>query len=417
MASIIGTEDTIFVGLDVGTTKVTTLVGQLDAERNLRVIGAGVAAATGMRKGGVISLEAVAQAVQTSKDKAERTSGYEITSALVSLSGSGIASQNSKGIAGVSGRVIGPDDVARALDAARAITVPYNRQILHVIPRGFIVDGQDGIRSALGMHGYRLEVEAHIVTANVTALRNLEKCLEAAGLDVDGWVASSLASAEVVLTETEREMGVVMCDIGGGTTDLAIYIEGAVWHTAVIPVGGDHLTSDIAQGLHLPLETAEMVKRRHGQARPAAVDAGAAFAVRPFGQEQTVQVRMVDLAAIVEPRVEELFSLVRQEIKRSGYDGLLPAGVVLTGGSSPLPGMRDVAADVLHLPVRSAQPESVRGLVDQLRSPAFATAFGLLEWGKLQEEQSLLEGKVRLLGLPKLDVRRAADYFRRLLPG
>ncbi|MBM3123151.1 MAG: cell division protein FtsA, partial [Chloroflexi bacterium] len=372
MASIIGTEDTIFVGLDVGTTKVTTLVGQLDAERNLRVIGAGVAAATGMRKGGVISLEAVAQAVQTSKDKAERTSGYEITSALVSLSGSGIASQNSKGIAGVSGRVIGPDDVARALDAARAITVPYNRQILHVIPRGFVVDGQDGIRSALGMHGYRLEVEAHIVTANVTALRNLEKCLEAAGLDVDGWVASSLASAEVVLTETEREMGVVMCDVGGGTTDLAIYIEGAVWHTAVIPVGGDHLTSDIAQGLHLPLETAETVKRRHGQARPAAVDAGAAFAVRPFGQEQTVQVRMVELAAIVEPRVEELFSLVRQEIKRSGYDGLLPAGVVLTGGSSPLPGMRDVAADVLHLPVRSAQAEGVRGLVDQLRSPAFA---------------------------------------------
>jgi cell division protein FtsA len=160
-----------------------------------------------------------------------------------------------------------------------------------------------------------------------------------------------------------------------------------------------------------------MVKLRHGQARPAAVDAGAAFAVRPFGQEQTVQVLMADLAAIVEPRVEELFSLVRQEIKRSGYDGLLPAGVVLTGGSSPLPGMRDVAADVLHLPVRSAQPEGVRGLVDQLRSPAFATAFGLLEWGKLQEEQSLLEGKVRLLGLPKLDMRRAADYFRRLLPG
>jgi cell division protein FtsA len=295
--------------------------------------------------------------------------------------------------------------------------VPYNRQILHVIPRGFVVDGQDGIRSALGMHGYRLEVEAHIVTANVTSLRNLEKCLEAAGLDVDGWVASSLASAEVVLTETEREMGVVMCDIGGGTTDLAIYIEGAVWHTAVIPVGGDHLTSDIAQGLHLPLETAETVKRRHAQARPAAVDAGAAFAVRPFGQEQTVQVRLADLAAIVEPRVEELFSLVRQEIKRSGYDGLLPAGVVLTGGSSPLPGMRDVAADVLRLPARSAQPEGIRGLVDQLRSPGYATAFGLLEWGKLQEEQSLLEGKVRLLGLPKLDVRRAAEYFRRLLPG
>jgi cell division protein FtsA len=417
VASIIGTEETIFVGLDVGTTKVTTLVGQLDSERNLRVIGAGVAPATGMRKGGVVSLEAVAQAVQTSKDKAERTSGYEITSALVSLSGNGIASQNSKGMAGVSGRVIGPDDVSRALDAARSIAVPYNRQIIHVIPRGFVVDGQDGIRSALGMHGYRLEVEAHIVTANSTGLRNMEKCLEAAGLDVDGWVVSSLASAEVVLTETEREMGVVMCDIGGGTTDLAIYIEGAVWHSAVIPVGGDHLTSDIAQGLHLPLETAEMVKRRHGHARGAMLDPNAAFAARPFGQEQTVQVRMVDLAAIVEPRIEELFSLVRQEIKRSGYDGLLPAGVVLTGGSSPLPGTREVAGEVLHLPVRSAQPEGMRGLVDQLRSPAYATAFGLLEWAKLQEEQSVLEGRSRLLGLPKFDMRRAADYFRRLLPG
>ncbi len=417
MASIIGTEETIFVGLDVGTTKITTLVGKLDAERNLRVIGVGVAPATGMRKGGVISLEAVAQAVQTSKDKAERTSGYEITSALVSLSGSGIASQNSKGMAGVSGRVIGPDDVARALDAARSIAVPYNRQIIHVIPRGFVVDGQDGIRSALGMHGYRLEVEAHIVTAGATGLRNMEKCLEAAGLDVDGWVVSSLASAEIVLTETEREMGVVMCDIGGGTTDLAIYIEGAVWHTAVIPVGGDHLTSDIAQGLHLPLETAETVKRRHAHARAAMLDPNAAFAVRPFGQEQTIQVRMVDLAAIVEPRIEELFSLVRQEIKRSGYDGLLPAGVVFTGGTSALPGMREVASDVLHLPVRSAQPEGMRGLVDALRSPAYATAFGLLEWARLQEDQSLLEGRSRLLGLPKLDMRRAVDYFRRLLPG
>jgi len=417
VASIIGTEETIFVGLDVGTTKVTTLVGQLDPERNLRVIGAGVAPATGMRKGGVVSLEAVAQAVQTSKDKAERTSGYEITSALVSLSGNGIASQNSKGMAGVSGRVIGPDDVARALDAARSIAVPYNRQIIHVIPRGFVVDGQDGIRSALGMHGYRLEVEAHIVTANVTGLRNMEKCLETAGLDVDGWVLSSLASGEVVLTETEREMGVVMCDVGGGTTDLAIYIEGAVWHTAVIPVGGDHLTNDIAQGLHLPLETAELVKRRHGHARAAMLDPNAAFAARPFGQEQTIQVRMVDLAAIVEPRVEELFSLVRQEIKRSGYDGLLPAGVVLTGGSSAIPGTREVAGDVLHLPVRSAQPEGMRGLVDQLRSPAYATPFGLLEWAKLQEEQRVLEGRSRLLGLPRLDMRRAADYFRRLLPG
>jgi cell division protein FtsA len=418
VAGIIGTDDTIFVGLDIGTTKVCTLVGQLDADRNLRVIGVGIVPSAGMRKGGVVNLEALARAIEMSKDKAERTSGYEITSALISLSGAQIASQNSKGMAGVSGRTISQDDANRALDAARSIAIPFNRQVVHVVPRGYVVDGQDGIRSALGMHGYRLEVEAHIVTAGATALRNMEKCLEAAGVGVDAWVISALASGEVVLTETEREMGVVVCDIGGGTADIGIYIEGAVWHTAVIPVGGDHLTSDIAQGLHLPLETAESVKRRHGHARLSMLDPLQAFAVRPFGVEQPVQIRCVDLAAILEPRVEELFGLVRQEIKRSGYDGLLPAGVVLTGGTSQLPGIREVAGDVLRLPVRSAQPDGLRGLVDQLHTPAYATSIGLLQWARLQDEQMLLAGRGRLgMILPRFDLGRAAEYLRRLLPG
>jgi len=412
-----GTEETIFVGLDVGTTKVVALVGHLDEDRRLRIIGVGTAPSTGMRKGGVISLESVAKAIEAARDKAERTSGYEITSALVSLSGSSIASQNSKGMAGVSGRVIGYDDVSRALDAARSIAIPYDRQLVHVIPRGFVVDGQDGIRSAVGMHGYRLEVEAHIVTAGTTGLRNMEKCLEAAGLTADGWVAGSLASAEVCLTETEREMGVVLCDIGGGTTDIAIFIEGAVWYTAVVPVGGDHITSDISQGLHLPLETSETVKRRHGEARSAGVDPQQGFAVRPFGQEKSAQVQLSDLAAIIEPRVEELFGLVRQEIKRSGYDGLLPAGVVLTGGTSLLKGIREAAGGVLNLPVRAAQPQELRGLVDTLRSPAYSTSLGLLQWAKLQDEQMLHARGLGGLVLPRLDLQRAADFFRRLLPG
>jgi cell division protein FtsA len=412
-----GTEETIFVGLDVGTTKVVALVAHLDEDRRLRIIGVGIAPSTGMRKGGVVSLESVAKAIEVARDKAERTSGYEITSALVSLSGSSIASQNSKGMAGVSGRVIGYDDVSRALDAARSIAIPYDRQLVHVIPRGFVVDGQDGIRSAVGMHGYRLEVEAHIVTAGTTGLRNMEKCLEAAGLTADGWVAGSLASAEVCLTETEREMGVVLCDIGGGTTDIAIFIEGSVWYTAVVPVGGDHITSDISQGLHLPLETAETVKRRHGEARQAGVDPQQGFAVRPFGQEKSVQVQLADLAGIIEPRVEELFGLVRQEIKRSGYDGLLPAGVVLTGGTSLLKGVRDAAGGVLNLPIRAAQPQELRGLVDQLRSPAYSTGLGLLQWAKLQDEQMLNARGLGGLVLPRLDLQRAADFFRRLLPG
>jgi cell division protein FtsA len=289
---------------------------------------------------------------------------------------------------------------------------------VHVIPRGFVVDGQDGIKSALGMHGYRLEVEAHIVTDSATALRNMEKCIEAAGLTVDGWVLSSLAAGETVLTETEREMGVVVCDIGGGTCDLAIYIEGSVWHTAVIPVGGDHLTNDIAQGLHLPAETAESVKRRHGLAAKSMAEGEQAFAVRPFGQGESVQIRQADLATILEPRVEELFGLVRQEIKRSGYDGLLPAGVVLTGGTSQLPGIRQVASDVLRLPVRQSGPEDLRGLVDQLHSPAFSASLGLLHWAKLQQEQFMLDGRgYSPLSLAKWDLARAADFLKRLLPG
>lgn len=419
MTTIIGSEEAIYVGLDIGTNKICALVGHSSAEGKVRVIGVGIAPARGMRKGGVVNLEALARAVQTAKDKAERTSGFEITSALVSLSGAHIASQNSKGMAGVTGRTVGYDDVNRAVEAARSIVVPYNRSIVHVIPRSFVLDGQDGIKSAVGMHGYRLEVEAHIVTASTTALRNMEKSIEAAGIEVDGWVLGSLASAGVVLTETEQEMGVMVCDIGGGTTDIAIYIEGAVWHTAVIPVGGEHLTNDLAQVLHLPQETAESLKQRHGHARPDALDSNQSFAVRPFGEEQPLQVKHVDVARVIEPRVEELFGLVRQEVKRSGYDGLLPAGVVLTGGTSLLPGIREVASGVLQLPVRTAQPENMLGLTDNLRSPAYAASLGLLYWAqRFEEADDDLEGySYRGLTLPKLSLEKAAEFFKRLLPG
>ncbi len=418
MAAIIGTDEPIFVGVDVGTTKVCVTVGHLDPEQRMRVIGVGIAPTAGMRKGGVVNLEAVARAVEKAKDKAERTSGYEITSALVSISGGQIQSMNSKGMAGVAGRTVSTDDVGRALDAARSVAIPYNRSLIHVVPRGYVLDGQDGIKSPLGMHGYRLEVEAHIVTAGSTNIRNLEKCIEAAGVAVDGWVLSSMAAGLTVLTETEREMGALVCDLGGGTADLAIYIEGAVWHTAVIPVGGDHLTNDISQGLHLPLETAESVKRRHGHARMSAVDPEQSIAIRPFGQVDPVQVRRADLAAILEPRVEELFGLVRQEIKRCGYDGLLPAGMVLTGGSSLLPGMQEVATEVLRLPVRLARPEGLRGLVDQLDSPAFSASLGLLEWARLQEEQTMLNGGGSgTFNWRRFDLARATDFLKRLLPG
>lgn len=412
---MIGSEEVVFVGIDIGTTKVCALVGHSTPSGKLRVLGVGNVASQGMKKGGVVSLEKLTRAIQLAKDKAERTSGFEISSALVSLSGAHITSQNSKGMAGVTGRTVGPDDVGRAIDNARSIAIPYNRSIVHVIPRSYVVDGQDGIRSPLGMHGYRLEVEAHIVTAGGTALRNLEKCVQGAGMEVDGWVLGSLASASMCLTDTEKEMGVMLCDIGGGTTDIAIFIEGAVWHTAVIPVGGEHLTNDIAQVLHLPQETAESVKRRHGHARTVSVDSTQAFAVRPFGEERIVQIRRSNLAEILEPRVEELFSLIRQEIKRSGYDGLLPAGVALTGGTSQLPGIKQVGGHVLQLPIRTAEPEGIKGLVEKLRGPVYSTSLGLLHWAQMLEEQSAFESYG--FSLPSLSLSKAADFLRRLLPG
>jgi len=416
VTALIGLDDPVFVALDVGTKKVCVLVGHLDAEEALRVIGVGIAPTRGMRKGGVIDLQAVTQSIRAAKEEAEKSCGLEIGSVLLNLSGGQIQSMNSTGMAGVSGRVIGADDVNRALEAARSVAVPHNREIIHVIPRAYVVDGQDGIRDAIGMHGYRLEVEAHIVTAAATALRNLEKSVEEAGIAVDGWVLSSLAAGEVVLTETEREMGVVVCDLGAGTTDIAIYIEGAVWHSATLPVGGDHLTNDIAQGLHLPQETAEAVKRRHGHALRAGLDAEQVFAVRPFGADQPVQIRRLDLATIVEPRVEEIFALVRQEIKRSGYDGLLPAGLVLTGGTSLLPGIRQAASKVLGLPVRLAKPENLNGMVDRLGSPAFSTSVGLLQWAIMQENYQF--GALGFgNGWFNLDLRGAMDFLRRLLPG
>ena len=283
-------EDQILIGIDIGTTKICTLVAREETPGQMRILGVGIEPSQGLRKGVVVDLEAAAQAVARSVDKAERTSGLEIMSALVSLAGSNVSSVNSRGVVGVAGRVIDQDDVARAVDAARAVAIPHNREIIHVIQRGFNVDGQDGIRMPIGMHGYRLEVETHIITATAASVENLRQCVAAAGVEVAQFVLNPLASAEVVLTETERQMGVVVCDMGGGTTDMAIYIDGDVWHTAVLAVGGNHITSDIAHGLHLPISQAEEIKLQHGHANPDEIDPQQYFNVRPFGEQDVVQV-------------------------------------------------------------------------------------------------------------------------------
>jgi cell division protein FtsA len=376
----------IVVGIDVGTTKICTLVGREEPPGQIRILGVGIEPSQGIKKGVVVDLAAASQAVSRSIDKAERSSGLEITSALVSLAGSQVSSVNSHGVVGVSGRVIDQDDIERAIEAARAVAIPHNREIIHVIQRGFDVDGQAGIRMPLGMHGYRLEVETHIITASAASVENLRQCVGASGVEVSQFVLNPLASAEVVLNETERQMGVVVVDMGGGTTDMAIYIDGDVWYTSVLAVGGNHITSDIAHGLRLPMSQAEEIKIQHGHAVETEVGNQESFNIRPFGEQEVVQVNRQELAEIIEARVEEIIGLVLQEIKRSGYDGLLPAGMVLTGGSSALPGVRTLANSVLGVPVRIAQPENLVGMVDKLDSPAYSTGVGLLRWAFLMSE-------------------------------
>jgi cell division protein FtsA len=324
-------------------------------------------------------------------------------------------------VVGISGRVIDNDDIARALDAAQAIAIPHNREVIEVIQRGFILDGQDGIRSPVGMHGYRLEVEAHIITAAAATVENLRQCVQSCGVEVTKFVLNPLASAEVVLSETERQMGVVVCDLGGGTTDMAIYIDGDVWHTMVLAVGGNHITSDIATLLRLPISQAEDIKKQFGSAMADDISEDEFFPVKAFGEDAPVSISHKELAQIIEARAEEIFVLLLQEIKRSGYDGLLPAGMVLTGGTSNLPKIRQLASRVLNLPVRIAKPEGLIGLTDQLHSPAYSTSVGLLYWALMMNE-AIVPNPRRVTqhrasgGGGGMDWNKIKEWIRRLFP-
>jgi cell division protein FtsA len=404
-------EEIIF-GLDIGTTKVCALVGEVRGNQ-LQIIGMGVQPARGMRKGMVIDVAEASVALAKAVEEAEQTSGYELSQALVSMAGEHISSLNNQGIVAIGhkGDGVNAEDIGRALDMAQAIPIPHDRQIVHLIPRSYKVDEQDNVRSPLGMHGYRLEVETHIVTGASTALLNLTRCTKNVGIDSEAFILNALASADAVLEPTEREMGVIIADIGGGTTDIALYTGGNVWHTAVIPVGGYHITNDVAIGLRAPYDVAEMVKIRYGDCRPDQIDPAILFTVEPFGGEK-IQVSRQDLAHVIEARVEEIFNLVLQEVERSGYDGLLPAGIVLTGGTAQLRGIADVAERVLKVPARVAAPKNLVGLVDTLRSPAFATSVGLLRWG--------MNGHQIYQPRPVMQVdwgRRVTEFFRALLPG
>lgn len=405
----------LVIGLDVGTHKICTIIGDV-RDDDLFVVGVGIEPSRGMKKGVVTDMTALTSAISASVHKAEKGSGYEIKRAFVSLAGSHIASLNSRGVVGIVGqRGVNVGDLDRAMDAARAIAIPHNREVLHVVPRSYSLDGQDRVRNPIGMHGFRLEVEAHIITASSTSVANLEQSVQAAGVYVDRFILNPLAAGDAVLTADEREMGVVVIDIGGGTTDLAIFIEGTVWHTAVLALGGDHITNDITYLTHIPFETAETVKIQYGHAVPKVVDPLSTLLVEPFGEGLPTEVRLTDLAMIVEARVEEIFEQVHKEIKRSGYDGLLRAGAVITGGCSQVPGVNEVASRVLGFPVRLAKPEKVTGMADALRNPSYSTSVGLLRLGlSMDAAEPMTAGNGAVPGKKLGEI--IGGLFRRFLP-
>ena len=401
------------VGIDVGSSKIQVLVGEIAEDGETRIVGVGQIPSRGVHRGAIVNVTEATAAIADALAQAEQTSGYHIERAFVGVSGAHISSRNSQGVVGVSRRDRGitPDDVDRVLEAAGAIALPQNQELLHIIPRVYTVDGQEGVRDPLGMHGYRLEVEAHVVMGAATALQNLTKCVTGAGIEVSELVLTSLAAGNTVLSETEKDMGVVLVDIGKGTTDIAIFIEGTVWYTRSLMLGGDYITNDIAIGLRLPPEAAERINLRHGHAMAAQVSEDEQFTISPYGENSPVVVPRWKLAEIVQARVEEILESVQQEIKRSGYDGLLPAGVVLTGGVAQLPGMQHLAQEVFRLPVQIGAPKELTGLADKVSNPASAVAVGLTQWQPLWIEHGGWKPSRKSLW------KQIGGWLRTLLPG
>jgi cell division protein FtsA len=373
----------IIAGIDVGSTKICTLIGRVSDSGPLNVIGMGVVPSRGVRRGVITDIEVASRSIEESVRKAQNMAHYTISEAYLGISGSHVSSQNSRGAVSIGrgDRPVDREDIQRVLEDAEAIAVPHNRRILHTIPREYIIDGQEGIKNPIGLMGFRLEVEAHIVTGSTTCIQNLEQCVERNGIRVVDSVFQPLASALAVLTEEEGRMGVVLIDMGGGTTDLATYLDGSVWETMVFDVGGNHVSNDIAVLLRTPFVAAEEAKIRYAHALAAQVDEAEMIELSSFGHEGLATVSRRELCEIVEARVEEMFGIIARDIRRSGYEELLAAGVVLTGGTSDLRGIREVASRQLQMPVRIGVPHRLHGVVEAVSNPAYATAVGLLLWG------------------------------------
>jgi cell division protein FtsA len=374
----------MIVGLDIGTSKVVAIVGEVNAEGGLNIVGIGRHRSRGLRKGAVVNIESTVQSIQRAVEEAELMAGCRIHSVYAGIAGSHIRSMNSHGIVAIRDREVYAADIERVIDAAQAVAIPADQKILHILPQEFIIDSQEGVKEPLGMSGVRLEAKVHLVTCATNAYQNIEKCIKRCGLEVDEIILEQLASSYSVLTEDEKELGVCVIDIGGGTTDIAIFTEGAIRHTGVIPIAGDQVTNDIAMALRTPTDFAEELKIKYACALSQLASPDEMIKVPGVGERAPRELSRQALADVVEPRYDELFHLIQAELRHSGYADLLAAGIVLTGGTSKMEGVVELAEEIFHMPVRIGMPYEVSGLVDIVRNPTYSTGVGLLLYGMKQ---------------------------------
>ncbi len=392
----------MIVGLDIGTSKVVAIVGQNTPDGSVEVIGIGSCPSKGLKRGVVVNIETTVQAIQRAIEEAELMAGCEIHSVYAGIAGSHIRSLNSHGIVAVREREVVQADIERVIDAAQAVAIPADQKILHILPQEFVIDNQEGIKEPLGMSGVRLEAKVHLVTCAVNAAQNIEKCVKRCGLDVDDIILEQLASSYAVLTDDEKELGVCVVDIGGGTTDMAIFTGGSIRHTAVIPIAGDQVTNDIAMALRTPTQNADEIKIKYACALTQLAGADETIKVPSVGDRPPRDLSRQALAEVVEPRYEELFTLIQSELRRSGFEDLIAAGIVLTGGTSKMEGAVELAEEIFHMPVRLASPQGVTGLADVVNNPMYSTGVGLLMYGLKQQGMGILpaaksEGEVSVI--------------------
>jgi cell division protein FtsA len=384
----------LIVGLDIGTSKVACIVGEISPEGDIEVVGLGTHASKGLKKGVVVNLETTVQSIQRAIDEAELMAGCRINSVYAGIAGSHIMSMNSHGIVAIRDKEVSQGDVDRVIDSARAVAIPADQKILHILPQEYVIDRQEGIKEPVGMSGIRLEARVHIVTGAVSAAQNIVKCIRRCGLEVEDIILEQLASSAAVLTDDEKDLGVCLVDIGGGTTDIAVFTDGAIRHTAVIPIAGDQVTNDIAVALRTPTQFAEEIKINHACALTQLASLEDLIEVPSLGERPIRQISRLNLAEIVEPRYEELLMLVQAELRRSGFEDLIAAGVVLCGGSARVEGLVELAEEIFHVPVRIGMPHAISGLNEVVRNPAYATGAGLLLFGKQQHVHGEHNGSV-----------------------